>query len=74
MVMGVRVLAKELGTQGHEAPLCLAGRGTAPSECCGGPTGYRLMLKRQQDGESAGYATELLVASTHRPGRWDAEH
>lgn len=41
-----RVLASELGTQGDEAPLCLAGRGASPPECCGGPTGYRLMVKR----------------------------
>lgn len=42
----VRVLASELGTTGNEAPPCLAGRGAAPPECCGGPMGYRLMHKR----------------------------
>jgi hypothetical protein len=31
-------------------PLCLGGRGAAPPESCGGPRGYRLMLKRQQQG------------------------
>ena len=50
----IRVLAAEMGTTGDEAPVCLAGRAAAPPECCGGPTGYRLMLKRQQDGESMG--------------------
>ena len=34
------------------APLCLGGRGAAPPESCGGPRGYRLMLKRQQQGAS----------------------
>lgn len=47
-----RVLDQELGTDGDEAPLCLGGRGAAPPEHCGGPTGYRLMLKRQQQGEA----------------------
>ena len=30
--------------------VCLTGRGAAPPEHCGGPRGYRLMLKRQQAG------------------------
>ena len=49
-----RVLASEMGSQGDEAPVCLAGRGAFPPECCGGPTGSRLMLKRQQKGETMG--------------------
>ena len=32
--------------------MCLGGRGAAPPEHCGGPTGYRLMLKRQRQGEA----------------------
>ena len=32
------------------APVCVGGRGAAPPEFCGGPTGYRLMLKRQREG------------------------
>jgi hypothetical protein len=32
------------------APMCVGGRGAAPPEFCGGPTGYRLMLKRQREG------------------------
>lgn len=66
----VRVLASEVGMTGDEAPLCLAGRGAAPPECCGGPTGYRLMLKRQQDGESMGTPAQVetliaLLTATH---------
>jgi hypothetical protein len=50
----VRLLDSEAGSHGDESPVCLAGRGASPPECCGGPTGYRLMLKRQQEGESMG--------------------
>ncbi|MBV9033590.1 MAG: hypothetical protein JO182_03765 [Acidobacteriaceae bacterium] len=38
------------GVEGDQANICLGGRGAAPSEFCGGPTGYRLMLKRQTRG------------------------
>lgn len=44
----IRVLDIEDGVEDDHAPRCLGGRG-AP-EHCGGPTGYRLMLKRQRDG------------------------
>jgi Plasmid pRiA4b ORF-3-like protein len=48
----VRVLDLEEGADGDDAPMCVGGRGAAPPEHCGGPTGYRLMLKRQKQGES----------------------
>ena len=48
----VRLLDLEEGADGADAPMCLGGRGAAPPEHCGGPTGYRLMLKRQKQGES----------------------
>jgi hypothetical protein len=48
----VRVLDLEEGADGDDAPMCVGGRGAAPPEHCGGPTGYRLMLKRQNQGES----------------------
>ena len=43
-------------------PLCLGGRGAAPPESCGGPRGYRLMLKRQQRGASV--SDPALVEAT----------
>jgi hypothetical protein len=46
----IRVLDIEEGVEGDQHPLCLSGRGAAPPEHCGGPTGYRLMLKRQREG------------------------
>ena len=54
-----RLLDSEAGGNGDEAPLCLAGRGAAPPEYCGGPTGYRLMLKRQKEGESMGTPAQV---------------
>src|SRR4051794_11743515 len=48
----VRMLDREQGDDGDDTPICLGGRGAAPPEYCGGPTGYRLMLKRQSEGKS----------------------
>ncbi len=46
----IRVLDIEDGVEDDHLPMCLGGHGAAPPEHCGGPTGYRLMLKRQRDG------------------------
>lgn len=46
----VRVLDIQDGVNDDHMPVCVGGRGASPPELCGGPTGYRLMLKRQQDG------------------------
>jgi hypothetical protein len=46
----VRVVDIEAGVEGDQLPRCVGGRGAAPPEFCGGPTGYRLMLKRQRLG------------------------
>jgi hypothetical protein len=46
----VRVLDIQDGVADDQAPVCMGGRGAAPPEYCGGPTGYRLMLKRQGEG------------------------
>jgi len=48
----VRLLDEEPGSVDDDVPLCLGGRGAAPPQFCGGPTGHRLMLKRQRMGEA----------------------
>jgi hypothetical protein len=47
-----RLLDQHVGSDGDAVPLCIAGRGAAPPEHCSGPTAYRLLLKRQKEGES----------------------
>ena len=54
-----RLLDSEAGNHGDEAPVCMAGRGASPPEYCGGPTAYRLMLKRQKEGESMGTPAQV---------------
>jgi Plasmid pRiA4b ORF-3-like protein len=56
-----RLLDSHEDGNGDEAPACLAGRGASPPEHCGGPTGYRLMLKRQKEGESMGTPTQSFM-------------
>jgi hypothetical protein len=46
----IRVLDIQDGNTEERDPECLDGRGAAPPESCGGPRGYRLMLKRQAVG------------------------
>jgi hypothetical protein len=46
----IRVLDVQEGSSDDRDPQCLDGRGAAPPEHCGGPRGYRLMLKRQAAG------------------------
>src|SRR6202051_721877 len=59
----VRVLDLQDGLKGDHAPICGGGRGATPPEFCGGPTGYRLMLKRQREGAA-------IVRQTARRGIW----
>ena len=47
----LRVVDLQDGAEGDETPVCIGGRGATPPPYSGGPTGYRLMLKRQQRGE-----------------------
>jgi Plasmid pRiA4b ORF-3-like protein len=46
----IRVLDIQDGNVDERGPECLEGRGAAPPERCGGPCGYRLMLKRPAAG------------------------
>jgi hypothetical protein len=47
----IRLLDEEPGSVSVDARLCLGGRGAAPPQPCGGPTGYRLLFKRHSMGE-----------------------
>lgn len=48
----LRVVDRQDGAGGDETPVCVGGRGATPPQYCGGPTGYRLMLKRQALGDT----------------------
>ncbi len=48
----VRVIDIQQAVEGDDLPVCMGGRGAAPPELCGGPTGYRLMMKRQREGSA----------------------
>jgi hypothetical protein len=64
----VRVLDIQDGVEGDYAAICVGGRGAAPPEFCGGPTGYRLMLKRQREGPVMSDPVRL-EAGVQRPAR-----
>ena len=74
-----RLLDSEVGSRGDDAPVCLAGRGASPPEYCGRPTGYRLMLKRQKEGETMGTPAQVetviaMLTAAHRDqpaSSWD---
>lgn len=74
-----RVLDQQAGADGDDAPVCLAGRGAAPPEHCGGPTGYRLMLQRQREGEAMCTPAQIeavlgMFSAAHpdqSPSTWD---
>ena len=48
----IQVLDIHEGTNEDKEPACLGGRGATAPELCGGPTGYRLMLKHQNEGNA----------------------
>jgi hypothetical protein len=47
----VRVIDQQAGATEDKTPVCVGGGGATPPQYSGGPTGYRLMLKRQEIGE-----------------------
>ena len=75
----VRVMDLQDGAEGDETPVCVGGRGAPPPQYSGGPTGYRLRLKRQEMGEKmfepAQVETTIRVLTAAHPDRpastWD---
>jgi Plasmid pRiA4b ORF-3-like protein len=69
----LRVVDLQDGAEGDETPVCVGGRGAAPPQYSGGPTGYRLMLKRRQMGERmfelAQVETAIGVLAAAHPDR-----
>src|SRR5215831_45815 len=69
----LRVVDLQDGAEGDETPVCVGGRGAAPPQYSGDPTGYRLMLKRQQMGEQmfepAQVETAIGVLAAAHPDR-----
>ncbi|MEP7309321.1 MAG: hypothetical protein ABJA98_27780 [Acidobacteriota bacterium] len=66
----LRVVDRQDGIAGDETAMCLGGRGATPPQYAGGPTGYRLMLKRQEVGDRLCLPSEVdtlieLLTSAH---------
>jgi hypothetical protein len=76
----VQVLDIQEGTKEDEEPACMGGRGATQPEFCGGPTGYRLMLKRQSEGKAmlapamveAGILMLAEACPDQAPQTWDS--
>ena len=75
----IRVIDIQDAVAGDDLPLCLGGRGAAPPEFCGGPTGYRLMIKRQREraamsdplGLEVGIQLMAAACPDQAAGTWD---
>jgi hypothetical protein len=75
----VQVLDIQEATKEDEEPAYMSGRGATPPEFCGGPTGYRLMLKRQSEGKAmlapamveAGILMLAEACPDQAPQTWD---
>jgi hypothetical protein len=67
----MRVIDLQPGAAGDEFPACVGGRGAAPPQYSGGPTGYRRMLQRQELGEkmfdSVQVETAIGILTTAHP-------
>jgi hypothetical protein len=69
----LRVVDLQDGAAGDETPICVGGRGATPPQYCGGPTGYRLMCRRQERGEKMCPPDEVetvigMLAAAHPDG------
>ena len=75
----VRIVDIQDGVEGDNLPVCVGGRGAAPPEFCGGPTGYRLMIKLQREGVAmsdplrleAGIQMMASACPDQPAGTWD---
>jgi hypothetical protein len=69
----LRVIDRQDGADGDDTPVCVGGRGASPPQYSGGPTGYRLMLRRQEMGkqmfERAQFACACRICSTRKVWR-----
>ena len=69
----VRVIDQQPGAAEDKTPMCVGGRGATPPQYSGGPTGYRLMLKRQEMGDKMFPPAEVetvigMLTSAHPDG------
>jgi len=64
----VRVIDIQDVVEGDDLSFCVGGRGAAPPEFCGRPTGYQLMIKRQREGAAMSDPV-LLEIGIHINGR-----
>ena len=73
----VRVIDQQTGAAEDKTPVCVGGRGATPPQYSRGPTGYRLMLKRQEIGEKmfppAEVETVISMLTASAP-RWTGKH
>ena len=69
----LRVVDLQDGAEGDETPVCVGGRGAAPPQYSGGPTGYRLMMRRQEMGEKMFEPIGVLAAAhpDHPASTWE---
>ena len=63
----IRLLDEEPGSVAWMRRCAGAGRGAAPPQHCGGPTGYRLMLKRQRMGEAMCTPVQMEASDPEAP-------
>src|SRR3954452_4455136 len=63
---GMPVIDIQDAVEGDDLPVCVGGRGAAPPEFCGGPTGYRLMIKCQREGAAMSDPNSTAVSPSDK--------